>query len=119
MRLLFDNNLSVRLVRLLQRDYPDASHVVLIGLERGSDLDIWQYARASQHIIASKDADFHDLSMQEGSPPKVVWLRIGNCTTAQIVQQLRDARPAVVSFAADPATDVLILTGEEPTAAGQ
>jgi predicted nuclease of predicted toxin-antitoxin system len=115
-KLLFDNNLSVRLVSLLQSEYPDASHVALVGLERGSDSDIWQYARALQYTVVTKDSDFNDLSMQVGPPPKIVWLRIGNCTTAQIAQVLRDAQAALTHFAVDSAAAVLVLVGD--TSAG-
>jgi len=64
-------------VRLLQDEHPEASPVAIVGLERGSDGAIWEFVGAQQFIIATKDADFHDLSMQFGALPKILWLRIG------------------------------------------
>jgi predicted nuclease of predicted toxin-antitoxin system len=35
-------------------------------------------------MIVSKDSDMHDLSLLFGSPPKVIWVRLGNCSTSQV-----------------------------------
>jgi predicted nuclease of predicted toxin-antitoxin system len=108
-KLLFDNNLSPRLVHLLHDLFPASTHVALVGLDRELDRDVWLYASANDCVIVTKDADFSDLSMQRGSPPKVIWLRIGNCSTAEIAQLLRRNHAAITAFAADPANDVLTL----------
>jgi predicted nuclease of predicted toxin-antitoxin system len=82
MKLLFDHNLSPRLLTRLADIFPDASHVALVGLERASDEIVWAHAQAHGHIIVTKDADFSDFSVLRGFPPKVIWIRIGNCTTS-------------------------------------
>ena len=89
MKLLFDHHLSPALVHRLSDLFPDSEHVWNVGLDRVSDVEIWWYARAHGFIVASKDADFSDLSMQYGFPPKFVWLRLGNCTTADVENLLR------------------------------
>ena len=109
MRLLFDNNLSPRLVSNIADAFPDASHVALVGLERSADEDVWEYARAGGYIIVTKDADFNDLSALRGVPPKVVWLRVGNCPTTRIATLLRLHRSAIVAFASDPTGGILVL----------
>jgi predicted nuclease of predicted toxin-antitoxin system len=58
----FDQNLSPRLVSRLADLLPGAQHVAQIGLDRASDLDVWEYARTHECIIVTKDADFNDLS---------------------------------------------------------
>ncbi|MBI5451108.1 MAG: DUF5615 family PIN-like protein [Gammaproteobacteria bacterium] len=78
MKLLLDENLSRRIVPLLQTTFPDSSHVALLGLERASDLEIWQYAKDNGFVIVSCDSDFHERSLIEGHPPHVVWLKIPN-----------------------------------------
>ena len=80
MKLLLDQNLPRTLLPLLQRDFPDSSHVVLLGLSRATDLEIWRRARDEGFAIVTKDSDFHELGLLRGFPPKVVWLRIGNCS---------------------------------------
>jgi predicted nuclease of predicted toxin-antitoxin system len=108
MRLLFDNNLSVHLVWHVRDLFPDASHVAMLGLDRADDEEIWQFARDHGYVIVTKDADFSDLCLQRGAPPKLVWLRIGNCPTADIVQLLRIHAEVIVDFIARD--DELVLT---------
>jgi predicted nuclease of predicted toxin-antitoxin system len=80
MKLLFDQNLSPRLPRLLADIYPDSVHVREIGLRDANDSTIWEYAAVHGYTIVSKDSDFQQRSLLFGSPPKFVWLRVGNCT---------------------------------------
>lgn len=44
MSLLFDQNLSRRLVALLSAEYPGAEHVSGAGLLGADDLTVWHYA---------------------------------------------------------------------------
>ena len=84
MRLLFDNNLSPRLVELLADLFPNSVHVRSLRFEKASDQEIWDYAKASGYVITSKDTDFHQRSFLHGVPPKVIWIRWGNCSTGEI-----------------------------------
>jgi predicted nuclease of predicted toxin-antitoxin system len=108
---LFDHNLSSRLVRQLEDLYPHASHVALVGLERASDDEVWRYARDNGCIVVSKDSDFRDLSVLHGFPPMVVWLRIGNCSTAEIERLLRRSYATISAFESESATGLLTLIG--------
>jgi predicted nuclease of predicted toxin-antitoxin system len=108
-RLLFDHNLSPRLVERLGDRYPGAQHVAAVGLERATDAQVWAYAGAHGYAIVTKDSDFNDTVVLQGSPPKVVWLRLGNCTTGAIERVLRAAAETVTAFLADPAADLLEL----------
>lgn len=69
--------------------YPQSNHVYLIGLDQASDEVVWQYARENEFIIVTKDLDYNELVILRGFPPKVVWIRLGNCTTGQIEALLR------------------------------
>ena len=109
MKLLFDQNLSPRLVRRLADLYPNSSHVHLIGLDTSPDPVIWQYARDNEFIIVTRDADFSDLNVMMGFPPKVIWIRRGNCTTGKIETILRSNYEAVESMAEDEQVGLLIL----------
>ena len=109
MSLLFDQNLSRRLVGLLAVEYPGSQHVEAAGLLGADDLMIWQYATAHGLIVVSKDADFRDLALQHGPPPKVIWLRVGNGPTSAVEALLRGRVADVMAFAADPALSLLVL----------
>jgi|SRR5690606_2121353 len=89
MKLLFDENLAARLVRDLADTYPDSAHVSALGLEGAPDRAIWARAAADGFVLVTKDEDFHRLSVLLGPPPKVVWVRLGNCTTEDVARLLR------------------------------
>ena len=112
MRLLFDHNLSFRLITFLADVYPEATHVALVGLERAPDEDVWEYARDKNYLIVTKDSDFNDLSVLRGFPPKVVWLRVGNCPTSRIILLLRQHHAAIVNFAEDVDSGILTLVAD-------
>lgn len=101
MKLLLDNNLSQHLVGLLARDFPGSVHVGAVGLGSASDQEVWDFAKAKGLTIVSKDADFHQMSFLHGAPPKVVWIRQGNCMTADIANLLRRHAAAIVTFEQD------------------
>lgn len=109
MRLLFDEQLSEALVRKLVNVFPGALHVRLLNRGGASDPDVWELARAHSCVLVTRDADFHRLSLLNGAPPKVVWLRIGNCTTSDIVRLLTEHAEAVRQFEAQFDATVLEL----------
>ena len=109
MKLLFDQNLSHRLVADLLALYPDSSHVRLAGLERATDADVWSYARNQGFTIVTKDADFYERSLLQGHPPKVIWIRRGNCSTSLIADILRGSHVTIEAFAQDEALAALLL----------
>lgn len=68
------------------------------GLTGASDRAIWALAAAEEYVLVTKDEDFHRLSVLLGPPPKVVWIRLGNCTTADVARQLRVSFKQVQAF---------------------
>lgn len=114
MKLLFDQNLSYRIVENLDALYPESTHVRLVGLEQADDEAIWNYAGTKGYAIVSKDSDFHQRSFLRGFPPKVIWIRCGNSSTSQIEKILRDNRAAIQSFYDDSVHSFLILGPSEP-----
>lgn len=72
-------------------------------------LSFWEYARLNGFLIVSKDADMHDLSLLFGNPPKVIWLRLGNCSTTQAVSLLRREFEAIQAFYLDDTVSLLAL----------
>ncbi len=109
MRLLLDANISFRLVERLADVFPDSSHVSLVGLERADDGNTWEFARNNGYVIVSKDEDFHQLALVEEPPPKLVWVRLGNCSTADVERVLREGAHTIEMFVADEETTFLVL----------
>ena len=109
MKLLFDHNLSYKLVGRLADLFPDSAHVRNVNLHEADDRTVWEYARANGFAMVSKDEDFHQLSFLYGAPPKVVWVRLGNCTTADIEQALRRHHTDLLNFDAHEEGAFLIV----------
>lgn len=109
MKLLFDENLSYRLVRHLADVYPGSTHVRDIGLRGAEDRRIWDYAAEQDLLLTSKNTDFYQRSLVFGAPPKVIWLRIGNSPTLAIAELLTQRRPVIRSFYEDSEATFLPL----------
>ncbi len=109
MKLLFDHNLSPRLVKRLSDLFPDSSHVYLVGLDQADDTVIREYARQNDFLIVTKDADFSDLCLLLGFPPKVIWIRRGNCKTSDIESLLRNYYDDIKTLSQDQIVGVLTL----------
>lgn len=110
MRLLFDQNLSHRLVDLLASEYAGSEHVRDAGLSSADDRAIWDYAARNDLVIVSKDSDFEQRALLYGHPPKVVWLRLGNGPTSAVVALLRLRLVDLLAFEADPLESILVLS---------
>jgi predicted nuclease of predicted toxin-antitoxin system len=107
--LLFDQNLSPRLVDHLADIYPDSVHVSAFGLGDAMDMEIWEYARDHDYMIVTKDADFSEFGVIKGFPPKVIWIRRGNCSTKDIEMILRENYSAISYLSEDVETGILTL----------
>lgn len=90
MKLLLDENLSRRLIPFLVTAYPGSSQVALLELEQSDDRALWAFSKQNGYVLVSRDADFHELSLLNGQPPKLIWLRMGNCDKATIIRALID-----------------------------
>ena len=109
MRLLLDQNLSPRLVRALADLYPESLHVRDVGLQAAGDDAVWFYARDHGLAIVSKDADFRQRSFLGGAPPKLIWIRLGNCSTADVENLLRVHHTSLLTFDVDGDSAFLAL----------
>ncbi len=101
MKLLLDENLSRRLVPFLLHDYPDSSQVVLLGMESATDKEVWQKAKEDGYVIVTRDADFQELSLVWGQPPKVIRLKTLNQSRAATLKVLLDNREVIIESLMD------------------
>lgn len=109
MKLLFDQNVSLRLARLLADIYPDSLHIREVGLRDADDTEIWDYAKINGFTIVSKDSDFQQRSLLYGHPPKFIWLRVGNCPVQVIEVLLRKHSVTIHMFWLDGTRSHLML----------
>ena len=98
MKLLFDQNISPKIVRQIESDFPGSFQVRHVGLEDASDSRIFEYAKNQGYAIVTFDADFVDLNIIRGIPPKIIWLKTGNLTTRSISKLLQKNKSALFEF---------------------
>jgi predicted nuclease of predicted toxin-antitoxin system len=84
-----------------------STHVDSVGLHGATDEAIWSYAETHDFTIVTKDDDFCSLALVRGAPPKVIWLQIGNASTAIVAQVLKNN--ALLAFALQPAESLQSL----------
>lgn len=99
--LLLDQNLPRALAKQLGQVFPGTVHVTELDMERETDTAIWTYARERGLVIVSKDSDFYDRLTIKGSPPKLIWVRTGNVSTAFLLELFRVHRDHIDDFLKD------------------
>jgi predicted nuclease of predicted toxin-antitoxin system len=102
MRLLFDQNISYRLVSHVKDVFPDSKHVSEVGLNNAEDPEIWLFAKNNGFTIVTFDSDYFDIALIKGCPPKIIWLRSGNLNTKEIASLLIKNRISIDSFVNNP-----------------
>ena len=103
MRLLFDDNISYRIIKKVSDSFPESMHVNRTGLSHpAADHAIWEHARQMGFVIVTFDDDFEDLHNLYGFPPKVIILRLGNSSTSAIAKVLELKQSEINAFCASP-----------------
>jgi predicted nuclease of predicted toxin-antitoxin system len=101
MKLLFDQNISYRIVSLVSNKYLEAKHINQVGLENATDNAIWNFARENNFTIVTFDSDYYDLSIIKGRPPKIIWLRLGNTSTNMVAKVFNEDFALIEAFLTD------------------
>jgi len=109
MKLLFDENLSPKLIELLAVEFPDSIHVETLNMRGTADATLWEYAKKYGLTIVSKDNDFRQRAFVHGAPPKVIWLSVGNAGTLYVAEFLRTFADRIKSFTNMHGESILML----------
>ena len=67
--------------------FPDSTHSEFHDLDERNDKEIWEFCKKFNYMIVTKDKDFIEFSILYQSPPKVILIRTGNCST-EVVKNL-------------------------------
>jgi len=108
-KLLFDQNISYRIVRKLKREFNNCKHISNCGLNDKEDPDIWEYAKKNSFTIVTYDSDFYEISLINGYPPKIIWIRSGNLPTNILAKLILENRKLIDSFINDSLAALLEL----------
>ena len=98
MKLLFDNNLSHKLVARLNDTFPNSTHVMTVELDEADDVEIWEFAKENDFTIVTKDIDFNEINLIRGFPPKIIWIRVGNCRVVDVERIIRNSNIILNDF---------------------
>jgi len=109
MKLLFDHNLSFRLIDKISDLFSESLHVYQVNLNEAEDIRIWEYASKNNFTIITKDTDFFDLVSLKGFPPKVIWIKRGNCSTKEIAEIIVNSADKITSFIEDKENGIMII----------
>src|SRR6476620_5266546 len=102
MRLLFDQNISHRILKILSDEFIGSTTVKQEKLIDCSDKEIWDFAKKENYIIVTQDSDFNDFNSLYGFPPKVIWIRTGNMKTEELAMILKNYFSEIKDFDSNP-----------------
>lgn len=85
MKLLFDQNISYKVLKKLELSFPGSKHISEIGLTNNSDIEIWKFSQVNNYTIVTFDSDFIDISILKGFPPKIILMKTGNLNTFEFI----------------------------------
>lgn len=109
MKLLFDENISYRILSILPEEFSGSSHLKSEDLNNQPDIIIWEYAKVRNFVIVTQDSDFNDLNFYNGFPPKVIWIRMGNLRTMELCRILIESLAEINNFLSDSDSGILEL----------
>ncbi len=98
MKLLFDQNISFRLIKHIINIFPESKQIRELGLENSTDIEIFDFAKNNDFTIVTFDSDFCDINILKGFPPKIVWIRTGNTTTKSLKNLIRNKSDLIKLF---------------------
>ena len=102
MKLIFDQNISHRILKILAEDFTGSTSVKSENLIDSSDIVIWEFAKKSNYIIVTQDSDFNDFNSLYGFPPKIIWIRTGNLKTEELANILKNHIAEIKDFESNP-----------------
>lgn len=109
MKLLFDQNISPKILKKLPKEFENCSQVRFEQLENASDFKIFEFAKNKGYAVVTFDSDFVDINALHGTPPKIIYLNTGNLTTKSISDLILNNLLAIQHYLHSDTDDILEL----------
>jgi predicted nuclease of predicted toxin-antitoxin system len=106
-KLLFDQNLSYRIVPKLDKLFPNSEHIAALGLDKASDIEVFKYAKENNFVIVTKDSDFNELCTLYDFPPYIIWLRVGNSNVKTAIELLSKYEKQIIGIISENKTGII------------
>jgi len=108
-KLLFDQNISPKILKKLPDDFTECKQIRFVGLENASDFEIFEYAKTNGFAVVTFDSDFVDLNALRGTPPKIIYLNTGNLTTQSVSELILNNLLTIQHYLNSETDDILEL----------
>lgn len=109
MKLLFDQNISPKILKKLPSEFSECNQVRFVGLEDAPDLEIFEFAKTNEFSVVTFDSDFVDLNALHGTPPKIIYLNTGNLTTQSVSELILNNLLTIQHYLNSKTDDILEL----------
>lgn len=96
MKFFVDHQPPLQLARFLAGEGHVAVHAVEVGMDEAQDVDVWSWATQNDYVVVSKDEDFLFLAKRPRDLVKLVWIRLGNCRKAPLIEAVRRSLSSIV-----------------------
>jgi len=108
-KLLFDQNISPKILKKLPSEFSECNQVRFVGLEDAPDLEIFEFAKTNEFSVVTFDSDFVDLNALRGTPPKIIYLNTGNLTTQSVSELILNNLLTIQHYLNSETDDILEL----------
>ena len=98
MRLLLDENISYRVLKIIESSFPSSVQITQLGFSSMNDGEVFRYAKERDFLIVTFDEDFYELQLMNGFPPKIIWLRFGNSNNLKVANKLVSNLESITNF---------------------
>lgn len=110
MKFLIDQNISFRVLPIIQKNFPGSEHISNLGLKNSTDINIWNYAKQNGFVILTHDLDFDDILVNQGFPPKIIRLSTGNLSNSATADLINSHKDEIDKFFLNQESGLMILS---------
>lgn len=108
MKIVIDQNISFRIIPHINHLFTEIIHIRTLGWTDAPDIVIFRNAKQQDFdAILTLDEDFDNIILENSPPPKILWLRVRNCTTNHLAKIIVDKIEVINEFLKDKELDCL------------
>jgi predicted nuclease of predicted toxin-antitoxin system len=108
MKIIIDQNISFRIIPHINHLFTEVAHVRMLSWTDAPDILIFRNAKQNGFdAILTLDEDFDNIILENSPPPKILWLRVRNCSTSHLAQIIKNKIDIINDFLIDKELDCL------------
>lgn len=108
MKIVIDQNISFRIIPHITHLFSEVAHVRSLGWTDFPNILIFRNAKQQEFdTILTLDEDFENIILENSPPPKILWLRVRNCSTIHLAEIIINKIEIINEFLNDKELDCL------------